>query len=555
MGLVWILLATLICLMSFPIGRADGAEPILIGHWPLRQDVEEVSGSKLKSVARNIRFAPDGPSSSPTGAAVFNGLNSVIEVAPSPALDFGATDFSVAMWVKTEDELDDLIGDLVSRYDSTSRTGFHLGIYTHGGVTTSQSNSRQLHFGIDSGRLDRDFLSHGRLGNAVFVFALCVYNDQLYAATCHAGKDEAGHIFRFAGSDGWIDLGSPDKANAISAMAVHKGRLFVASSKYRLAGSSLSESQNMNFGGKVYQLGENDQWIACGTLSPETEAVGSLVVFNGDLYASSLYRPAGFFRYAGGQQWEACPTPDGKRAEALAVFNGAIYATCYDEGSVFRFDGRQWEHVGKIPNATQTYGFGVYRGELYVSEWPQAHVFRYIGGSTWVDSGKLGEELEAMPLLVYNGKMYGGTLPRAEVYRFEGGKQWAKIGQVDKTPDVKYRRAWSMAVFKGRLYVGTLPAGQVLSTEAGRNATLDRELASGWHHLSAVRALHHLELYVDGELVAKSPIPDSEKYVHSTSEPLYIGFGAQDFFRGQMADVRLYRGSLTPEQARRLARQ
>ncbi len=108
----------------------------------------------------------------------------------------------------------------------------------------------------------------------------------------------------------------------------------------------------------------------------------------------------------------------------------------------------------KIPNATQTYGFAIHRGELFVSEWPQAHVYRYQGGTSWDDAGKLGDELEAMPLVVYNGKLYGGTLPSAEIYRYDDLKAWTRIAQVDATPNVKYRRAWSMAVFQGRLFVG-----------------------------------------------------------------------------------------------------
>ena len=45
-----------------------------------------------------------------------------------------------------------------------------------------------------------------------------------------------------------------------------------------------------------------------------------------------------------------------------------------------------------------------------------------------------------------DGKFYAGTLPLAQVYRFDGGTKWTCTGQLDRTPDVKYRRAWSMAV-------------------------------------------------------------------------------------------------------------
>ena len=237
----------------------------------------------------------------------------------------------------------------------------------------------------------------------------------------------------------------------------------------------------------------------------------------------------------------------------MTVFNGSLYATSYDEGAVFRFDGAKWHEAGKIPNATQTYGFAIHQGSLFVSEWPQAHVFRHLGGTDWEDTGKLGEELEAMPLLVYNGKMYGGTLPLAEIYRYDGQNHWSQIGRVDHTPDVKYRRAWSMAVYKGRLFVGALPSGRVLSLEVGRNATYDKSLSSGWHHVAAVRDANQLSLYVDGTLVSESAPLKANAFDLTSHQPFRIGMGAQDHFRGNMADLRIYRGALSAKAITELA--
>ena len=204
--------------------------------------------------------------------------------------------------------------------------------------------------------------------------------------------------------------------------------------------------------------------------------------------------------------------------------------------------------------ATQTYGFAVHRGHLFVSEWPHAHVYKYLGGTMWEDAGRLGGELESMPLLVYHGKMYGGTLPLAEVYRYDGGTDWTRIGRVDHTPDVKYRRAWSMAVFQGRLFVGALPSGRVLSIEAGRNATYDHEFPPGWHHIAAVRDTGGLRLYVDGKPVSESAALDPAQYNLSTDQPLHIGFGAQDYFQGGLSEIKLYRGALSAQQVSDLAK-
>lgn len=540
-------LAFVVSLTAFS-ARAD--EPNPVARWPLGAHQEDTNG-RFTSTSASVTTA-DGPTGEADGASRFDGRSSLITAVPKQPFHLGRGDFSIALWVNADSRGDDLPGDLVSQYDPDARTGFHLGLYSHGGVTNGQPNSRQLHFGIDQARIEPRFTDHGQLGSAVLVFSMCVHRGQLYAATCHAGPDEAGHVFRFEGGDRWTDLGSPDAANAVSAMAVHNGELYVASSKYILAGSALSESQNPNTGGKVFRLGADDQWIACGTLSADTQAVSSLVSFRGELYAASLYRPAGFFRYAGGETWMPVATPDGKRVEATIVHNGALYATSYDEAAIFRFDGSTWEHLGTLPESTQTYGFAVHRGDLYVSEWPRARVFRFEEPRSWVDVGRLGEELESMPLLVYNGKMYGGTLPLAEVYRFDRDHEWSRIGRVDETPDVKYRRAWSMAVYQGRLFVGALPSGRVMSIEAGRNVTWDHEFPSGWHHVAAVRDGNRLRLHVDGELVAESVPFEPGDFDLTTQAPLQIGFGAQDHFQGRLSDVRIYQQALRPDELRAL---
>jgi hypothetical protein len=157
-----------------------------------------------------------------------------------------------------------------------------------------------------------------------------------------------------------------------------------------------------------------------------------------------------------------------------------------------------------------------------------------------------------MGMLVHNGQLYAGTLPLAEVYRYDGGQTWTKTGQLDTTPDVKYRRAWTMAQYKGKLFCGTLPSGRVHSLEAGPCVTHDRELPAGWHHVAAVKGGGTLRLYVDGKLAAESGRFDPAKYDLTTDEPLLVGAGAGDHFRGALADLRLYRRALGADELARL---
>jgi len=519
----------------------------LLGHWMLTSDARDTSGNNRNGKNSGVQFQATGTQGK---AAAFDGRGRFIQVESPKLQKLGTRAFSISVWVKTAAKLNDNLGTIISQYDPKTRKGFQLSIKNHAGVTSSQSNYRHLQFGIDNAKQSAAWKDHGRLGNAILVYSMAVYKNQLFAGTCVSGKEEAGHLYRFDGRQ-WIDCGTPDNSNAVTSLAVLNNQLYVATGKYRLGGSSLQESQNNHLGGKVYRYTEDGQFIACGSL-PKVEAINGMVVYEDKLYASSMYAPASFFRYDGGTKWTACGTPDGKRVESMTVYNGYIFASGYDQGAVYRYDGKTWKHVGQVGQATQTYGFTTYQGELYVSEWPHAEVYRYAGENNWVLAGRLGTEKEAMPLAVYNGKMYSGTLPLAEVYRYEGKTAWKKVGRIDLTPDVRYRRVWSMAVFQGRLFAGTLPAGHVHSFSAGKNVTYDTALASGWVHVVAVKGKNRLQLYVDGKQVAKSTSFNAADYDLTTTSPLKIGFGAHDYFNGSLKDLRIHNRAISNSEVQEL---
>jgi hypothetical protein len=241
------------------------------------------------------------------------------------------------------------------------------------------------------------------------------------------------------------------------------------------------------------------------------------------------------------------------RVEALGVFNGSLYATSYDGGRVFRFDGNAWFDCGQLGKNTQTYSFAVRAGRLYVGTWPSGRVFRLEEPERWTDVGRLGEELEVMGMLVHNGRLIAGTLPLAEVYQFDGRDGWKKLTRLDYTPNVRYRRAWTMAEFNGQVFCSTLPSGRVYSWQAGRVAMSDRQLPPGWHHVAAARAGRALRVFVDGELAGSATEFAPSDFDLSSDQPLRIGLGPNDFFKGRLCDVRLYRRVLTPVEIRALA--
>ena len=121
----------------------------LIAHWPLGSDGQ---------------------------GTLFDGRSTVARFEKARSIQLGKEPFSISLWTHIDQDAGDTLGDLISCYDPKERRGFHLGIYNHGGVTNSQPNVRQVHFGIDQARSENEFTDHGQLGDAVYVFSLCVHD-------------------------------------------------------------------------------------------------------------------------------------------------------------------------------------------------------------------------------------------------------------------------------------------------------------------------------------------------------------------------------------------
>jgi len=331
----------------------------------------------------------------------------------------------------------------------------------------------------------------------------------------------------------------------------------------------MGDALNTTPGGKMYRLEQDGQWVFCGhpgaedAVPDDAPASGpnsgkaddliALTVFRGGLYCVSNHRK-GVFKYQGHQAWAYIGLDE--RVLTLAVYRDSLYALTNKGGPVYRYEGgTDWAYCGRPGTSTETYAAAVHCGELYVGTWPEAEVFRYQGGEDWtrIGPGPVGYEREIMGMALYNGKVYVGSLPMANVWRMDDD-EFTFVGTVDHSPAFG-RRAWTLAVYDGKLFVGTLPSGRVLSAEAGKMATWDRLFPTGWHHLIASRNDSQLRLYVDGEQVAPSSGPASRDFDVSNDRPLCIGFGAHDYFSGQMSDVRLYNRALDAREIQKLADQ
>jgi pimeloyl-ACP methyl ester carboxylesterase len=528
--------------------RAPDEGPV--GYWKLSADARDFSGNNRHGESRNIKYSPQG-------YAEFNGRDGYIEIPYEDALDLGAGEFTVSAWVDIGTSGDDNPGDILNQFDPAKRRGINLGVKTLQGVTVAQSNTRNVEFGIDNARLEPEWRDCGRPGNAVFVFALSVYRGDLYAGTYEEGRAERGHVFRYKGGQEWEDCGSPDGSNSVISLAVYRDKLYAGTGFYPASGSALPDSENTTPGGRVFRYEGGKYWVDCG--GPKgVKAVGAMAVFKDRLYTGPS-KAKGVYVYDGEKGWAPAGTPGDARSFTLAAFNGDLWSggDVYIEeerGGVFRSGGGgEWSFCGRpgIPpgvKSMQLYSFQAYQGRLHIGVWPTAEILRYEGGTSWTSLGRPGEEKETMAVAVYNGMFYVGTLPLAKVFRYDGANAWTDLGQLDKTPDVKYRRAWSMAVFRGRLFCGTLPSGHVFSREAGKCLTYDHELPAGWHHIAAVKRSDRLELFIDGRRVAQSSAFDPKDFNLPTGRPLRIGSGQHDFFCGRMKDLKIWRRALKKDE-------
>jgi hypothetical protein len=534
-----------------PVGVT--AEDDLVAHWKLTADARDASGAARDATNHGVTFdAQEG--------AFFNGIDSWLEVPADKMPRLGTGSFTLTAWVHTEEDLDDVLGDALSWYDPETRNGFNLTLMNYAGVTCAQSNWRNVLFGIDAAQGGNEWVDCGRPGNNQLINSLVVFDGDLYCSTWEPAANDRGRVYRYAGGKQWIDCGAPDPANCIKAMAVYRGKLYVGSELYSGGGSSLPLSPNMNHGGTVYRYEGGTEWTNCGKVA-DVRSISGLAVFDGKLYAGTgttgawrdTPRTRGMYRFDGIGQWTDCGCP-GLRITHLGVHNGHLFGLSYDDGGFFRYaGGTEWEALGPVPETTQVYSMMVYEGRLHVGTWPTGSVYRLDEDNTWTHTGRLGEEKEVMAVSVYNGKFYAGTLPFANVYRYDGPQNWTDVGRLDLTPAVRYRRAWSMAVFDGKLYCGVLPSGHVLSLEAGKSVTYDKQLAPGWQHLAAVRDGATLSLYVNGRLASKSEAFDQDAFDLGPDQPLKIGLGQHDYFNGRLKDVRIYRKALSAEALRELS--
>lgn len=535
--------------------RTFAADAGLVGYWPLRDDCEDHSGSGNHGENHGVDL----------GNSAFNGRSAYVEVADAPSLKFGQGDFSIVLEVSTDEGVDDVAGDLISKFDAEHRQGFNLTFASNTSGYNSQSDLRQLFFGVDQGTTGA-WVDCGRPGGVAHSSdALTVFEGDLYAGTSDAPDEQQwAHVYRYRGGQEWEDCGrvGKGKTRGVYAMIVHDGALYAGT-----AGPHSGSKANTGDFGRVYRYRGGQEWEDIGGPG-DYHRINSLASYRGRLYACAIDtygKHGGVFVYDGDKKWTQCG--DFGRPHTSGVHDGRLYAA-FPEGQVFAYDGDSWENLGNpygtFEQCNQLHSHGVFRGELYVGTWPFGKVAVRRDGQ-WIDAGRLGDATEVVDLMVYNGSFYAGTIPRAEVFRYEGANHWTSLGRLfdpsdyDAKEDVEdWTRASSLRVFQGKLFCTTATCyralieeprpheirGKVYSYQSGAGVSYDRDLGLGWKHVAAVRQAGAMKLYVDGRLVAQSP-SQGEPLDVSSDAPLRLGFGPHSQFAGQMREVRIYNRALS----------
>lgn len=542
------------------VSTAAAAEPGLVGHWKLNGDAKDSSGNGLDATPHHVDLA--------TGE--FNGRDAFLEIPNAPALNFGTGDFSIALQVSADGPVNDVLGDLVSKFDPATRKGFVLTFKSNTSGYNGLSDTRNLYFGVDSGT-EGKWADCGRPGGVAHSSdALTVFNGDLYVGTVDApNQADRAHVYRYRGGQTWEDCGQlgEGKVPGVWAMIVHQGSLYAAT-----AGPHGGENVNKGEFARVYKYLGGTEWEDLGQPG-ENYRVNSLASYNGQLICTAIHtggQKGGPYVYAANKQWKPLGKSPG-RLHCFIVHDGKLFGA-YPRGEVFVLDGEAWKSLGNpydtTTNCNQLHTMGVYQGELYVGTWPLGKVAVWRGGQ-WVDLGRLADSTEIVGLIVYNGSFYAGSIPRAEVFRYDGPDHWTSLRRLFDPPDYNvekdiedWSRASSLTVYQDKMFVTTADCyrahlsktkpdeirGKVYSYQVGNGVSYDHDLGGNWKHIAAVREQDKLKLFVDGKLVAEQPAPkpnDEEPLDVTNTSPLKIGFGPQSYFAGKLRDVRLYNRALS----------
>ncbi len=554
----------------------------LLAHWRLAGGARDALG-KWHGTARSISYG-SGPTGAAGGAAIFNGRDSVIEVADAAPLRLWNRDFSIAARVRCTVPMRGVYGDIFSKFDTERRCGVNLWIAGSAPAYCGMSDSRHVHFGIDDGYMG-EWEDCGRpWPSNPLVPCLVSYRGELYGGLADADRPEdACRVFRWAGDQRWEDcgrLGSDPSHLSVMSMFVHEDRLYAGTGIWDWGrADEVSKTTPPTALTRVFRYEGGTEWRDLGQVG-RAARVFCMASFEGELYVGLDRGGGGGCFKLSGDRWVDCGVLDERdNFECLMPLGGVLYGASHS--AIYRYEGgTKWACIGRNPyGITQIHSMHVVGGRLAIGTWPQGYVLRYDGDGQWSIMGRLGlPEGEGIPLineinalLLHNGKFYAGVLPKAQIYRYECDGHWTLLGnfasRADFDPAVcpSWNRVVSLTTHGGRLFAATgacqarawdvdpdETVGRVWACRMGQLVDHERDIGGAWTHVAAVRQGRSLRLYIDGVLSSESEAPLGHDFDVANVRPISIGFGSTGHFDGAIADVRLYGGALDSADIARL---
>jgi hypothetical protein len=544
--------------------------PQLIAHWPLAGNTDDVAAGH-HGEGESLSYTT-GPNGAEYSAAVFDGITSRIQINDEQ-LRFGTQDFTISAWIKCESPMTHVFGDVLSKFDPVGRTGINIHVAGTSPAYSSMSDQRHVHFGIDDGYVG-EWQDCGKPEQTnSLVTAITTWRGDMYAGIADADTPEkACHVFRYKNGQAWEDCGrlcDDHGVLSVSSMIVHDGALYAGSGNWDWAKAEDAFPGFSPTKAHVYEYQGGTEWRDLGQVG----AAGRVICmgsFDGELYAGLDKAGEGkVFRYDG-TGWIDCGIPDGTNIESFLPSGGALYVATH--GSVYRYDrDTSWTCIGgRFPfDINQIHAMTEISGKLWIGTWPQGYVLRLDDSGEWINTGRLGipeglhECNEVMDLRVYNGKLYAGLIPKSQIWRYEADGHWTLMTSLASRRDWDHHnldtwcRITCLNAFRGQLFAATGSCwsraehqdeedtlGRVHGFTAGQVCSHEHDIGDAWTHIAAVREGKTTRLYVNGECSAESTAPERTTFDLTNVNPLYIGYGTQTYFKGAIADVRIYDGAL-----------
>ena len=262
-------------------------------------------------------------------------------------------------------------------------------------------------------------------------------------------------------------------------------------------------------------------WVDHGWPMDDNPLVSHLLVFEGDLYASTTdaadpMDACRVMRWRGGTDWEDCgrlgDDPGHLSVMSMCVHAGRLHAgtgvwdwhrASTDPAQRPGFEpalsrifvhegGAAWRDLGPVGHGIRVHTMCSFEGHLYAGlDRADGRCFR-LEGDAWVDCGcPNGNSIETLTPL--GGVLYGAT--HGIVWRYEGGRTWTCIGEHPHGITQNH----SIHVFGGQILVGTWPQGYVLRREDdGAWTSMGRlGIAEGLKEINEINGLlaHNGKLY------------------------------------------------------------